>query len=148
MCSSGYFIHINNSFWNFIIAIASFLIGMLSILCIYVSIGEMILLNERKNKDKINIEKAMKNGKYYSVDYVLSLLEKNDIIDMLILSKDQIIKLGASSDCNPGSSSFFDKEYYVNDKNNVTVEELNEMINFYSTDSKVFVVAIDGVPPK
>ena len=55
-------------------------------------------------ENKINIENARTYSEIYSVDCVLSLLEKNDIIEILIASGDQIIKLGASSDSHPGKA--------------------------------------------
>lgn len=147
LISRNYLIHINNSLWKTIIDLVCFQVVILSILCIYLSVGEMILLNERKKEDKINIEKARTYSKTHHVDSILSLLEENDIIEISILSNDQIIKLGASSDCHPGSSHFFDKNYYINSKNGITIEELRGIINNYSTNSKVCVVAIDGIPP-
>lgn len=147
LISRNYFIHINNTLWKTIIDIVCFQAGILSILCIYLSVGEMLLLNERKKEDKINIENAKMHSKIYSVDCILSLLEENDIIELSILSNDQTVKLGASSDCRPGNTLFFDKNYYIGNKNNISIEELRETILHYSTDSKVCVIAIDGVPP-
>lgn len=147
LISRNYFIHINSSFWNTIIGIVCFQMVILSILCIYLSVGEIILLNEHKNDAQININNAMTHCKTHSVDYILSLLERNDIIEISILSDDQIIKLGASSDSHPGSSYFFDKNYYVNNKNNITIKELREVINNYSTNGKICVIAIDGASP-
>lgn len=147
LISRNYLIHINNSLWKTIINIVCFQVVILSILCIYFSVAEIILLNERNKEDRMNIENARTYSKTYYVDYILSLLEENDIIDISILSNDQIINLGASSDCHPGSSHFFDKNYYINNKNDITIEELREIINHYSTNSKVCVIAIDGVPP-
>ena len=120
-----------------------FVVGM--VIVVIVSLGVAILTT--KKEDKINIEKARTYSKTHHVDYILSLLEENDIIEISILSNDQIIKLGASSDCHPGSSHFFDKNYYINSKKGITIEELRGIINNYSTNSKVCVVAIDGIPP-
>lgn len=145
LISRNYLIYINNSLWKTIIDIVCFQVVILSILCIYLSVGEIILLNERKKEGKINIENDRKHSKTYSVDYILSLLEKNDIVEISILSKDQIIKLGASSDCYPGRSHFYNKNYYVNNKNDITIEELRGIINNYSTKGKVCIIAIDGV---
>ena len=82
LISRNYLIHINNSLWKTIIDIVCFQVVILSILCIYLSIGEMILLKERKKEDKINIEKARTYSKTHHVDYILSLLEENDIIEI------------------------------------------------------------------
>ena len=146
LISRNYLIHINSLLWNTAIGIVCFQVVGLSILCIYLSICEIILLNDRKKEDKVNIENARLHSRTYSVDHILSLLEKNDIIEISIISNAQIIKLGASSDCCPGNSHFFDKSYYINN-NDATIEELREIINNYSTNSKVCVISIDGVPP-
>ena len=107
----------------------------------------MVLLNERRTKANIDAKVVAEYGKYCSVDYILSLLESNDIIDILIISNNQLIRLGASADSRPGSSKFFDKNFYINDRDNVTIEDLKETINTYSVNGKVCVVAIDDVSP-
>ena len=118
-----------------------------SAFCIYMAIAEMILLHERRLESGIDIELAISNSKNYATDYIISLMQKNDIIEFLIVSNNKIIKLGASSNSHNGSSKFFDKRYYISDQENITIEVLSEVINKYSIDGKICVIKIDGMSP-
>ena len=138
---------IDNHFWNELKNIVAAIVVALSVLCIYISFCEMLLLSERRELAKVEIKKAMKSSKFCSVDRILSLLEANDIIEILIISNQQIIKLGASSDSHPWSSQFFDKKYYIDDFDCIEIEEIKEKLNSYSVDAKVQVVTIDGISP-
>ena len=65
----------------------------------------------------------------------------------LIISNKQVIKLGATSDSHPGNSMFFDKCYYIDNQNDITIENLKNRIIDYSINNKICVIAIDGIPP-
>ena len=143
----NHFIHINNSIWNTIISVVCFLIVILLVLSIYLSVGEMILINECRAESTLDANIAISYGKSYSIDYVLDLLESNDIIEILIISNKQVIKLGATSDSHPGNSMFFDKCYYIDNQNDITIENLKNRIIDYSINNKICVIAIDGIPP-
>lgn len=141
------FINIKDSLWSVILSAVCVLICILSILCIYLSFGEILLLKERRDNDKIDVENAQKHSFNYSIDIIFSLLEGNDVIEISIISNNQIISVGASSDCSPGSSLFFDKSYYINKSYEISFKELQEKLNKYSVDGEVCVVTIDGMSP-
>lgn len=146
LINRNYLVRINSYFWNTVFSIVCFIIVILLSLCIYLAVGEIILLSERRAKANMDTETIISYCKYFSVDHVLSLIELNDIIEISIISNNRIIKIGASSDCCPGSSEFFNKSYFINDMDNVTIEYLCETINNFSVNGKVCVVAIDDEP--
>ena len=146
LCSRGYFVHINNDFWNTVVNIVCILIGFLSMWVSFVSFFDMIELSDRREALKKDIETALKRSKKFSLEYILALLEENDIIEIVYLSDNQINKIGASSDSRRGSSKFFDKKFYINDLDSVSSEELKDKLDEDSIDGEIIVAAIDGVP--
>lgn len=143
--SGSQLISINISWMDMVIRIAGAQIVILGVLCIYSSIGDMILLKERRETVKINIETEKKFSKNRSVKYIQSLLETNDIIEISILSNNCIVKLGASSECNPGNSLFFNKSYYIDDRSFDSMEDLEKVLNSFSIKGEICVLKIDGV---
>ena len=141
------FVSIDNSLLDAVIGVTCALIAMVCVLCICISICEMLLLHDRREATKIDLENAIMHSKNYSINSILTLLEENDIIELLALSHGQIIRLGASSNSSPGNSHFFDKNYYVNDEDSVTIEELIKVLSRYSVDGELCVISIDGISP-
>ena len=76
------------------------------------------------------------------------LLKENDIIEFSMFSNNKVIKFGASCECSPGDSKFFDKRYSIDDRENVSIEELKEYLYTCSPDGKICIMEIDGVLPK
>ena len=140
----------NHPFVGIVIRIVNVAIVLISVLRIYLSFGEVLLLAERREEAKkanLNTKVAATKGKNVSVDSIISLLESNDVIEIWIVAKNQNIKLGASSDSKQGSSKFFDKAFYIDDNDNVTIEDLRKALDNYSVEGKVCVFEIDGVSP-
>lgn len=141
----NYIVSIDNTVLNVFVKIVCFGFVITSVLCIYISVAEIILLHERREKASINAKTITAYSKDYSVDDILSLLMMNDIIEITIVSDNQIFKVGASSDCRPDSSRFFDKRYYINTTDYETIDNLKEVIFSNCKDGKLCVIAIDGV---
>lgn len=148
LINRNHFIHISHPLLNLFVDIASCIVVVLSVLCIYLSVGEMLLLNDRRSSVKVDIETAIKNSKKYAIDSILSMLETSDIIEIQIYSNNKIIKLGASSDCYKGSSRFFDKKYYIDDSEDISIINLKERLINYATKGELCVLTIDGVAPR
>ena len=60
----------------------------------------------------------------------------------------KIIEIGSSSDCREGSAQFFDKHYYVNEKEFTNIDQLRTEILPYFVDEKVKAISIDGISPE
>ena len=70
-------INIDNPYFDGLLTVLSLILGILSVLRIYISGAEMFLLYERRTEAKINIKKLKKQSRNYSVEYIISLLETN-----------------------------------------------------------------------
>ena len=134
--------------WNVLITIISLIIGVLSILCFEISMCEILALYDRKDKDKRKTKPAPASAMCVTTERIVSLAKNNDIIEFCILVNDQYIYLGASADSKPGRSTFFDKYYYVDDKELLTLEEFTQLLIDLSADGTLCVTEIDGTKPQ
>ena len=142
----GHFYTINSPFWKVVEGALVVAVLVLSVLCIYISLCEVLLLYERNEKGKKDLEKAMARSKNLSVSYILSLLEDNDIVEILIAYEQRIIAVMASSDSRHGSSKFFDKQYAIDDEEYLEFETFKEALLPYAIDGAFCVIEIAGVP--
>ncbi len=142
----GHFYTINSPFWKVIEGALGVAVLVLSVLCIYISLCEVLLLYERNEKGKKDLEKAMARSKNLSVSYILSLLEDNDIMEILIAYGHRIVTVIASSDSHHGSSKFFDKRYAIDDKEYLDFVAFKEALLPYAKDGQFCVLEIDGIP--
>ncbi len=142
----GRFYTINSPFWKVVEGAVGVTMLVLSVLCIYISLCEMLLLYERNEKGKKDLKKAMTRSKNLSVSYILSLLEDNDIVEVLIAYEERIITVIASSDSRHGSSKFFDKRYAIDDEDYLDFTIFKEALLPYANDGEFCVIEIDGVP--
>ena len=111
-----------------------------SVLRIYISIGELIIVHENKNGSSM-----VQLGKTFKMEYVISLVEKNDIVEIEIKTQGQVIRVGASSDCKAGSSVFFDKKYYIGDDEYETLDLFEKALSHYAANGELRVITIDGI---
>lgn len=121
---------------------------MLSFFWIIIALCDMDRLSDRREKERMNYEKALSKGKWFPTEKVKTLLSDNDIIDVFILSDQKILRIGASSRDSYYTSEFSNKKYYLNEEEDVTIEKLEEVIDKSSSEKGVFVVQVDGVPGK
>ena len=139
-------LRIDSKIWNTILGIAAGIIVSLSILGIYLDIVRLLTIHEKKKKNSMAINEKKAEGEAKSIEEVISLLESNDIIEIHIKSNDEsIIVLGASSDCPVDSSTFFDKQFYMDDQEDVPISIIKVKLNEASRDGCVSVVSIDGI---
>ena len=104
----------------------------------------------RVKSNRNSTDSLRKNQKFYniSVDKIVSLAEENDIIEFMIIADDKKIKMGASSDCENNSFTFFDKRYYIGKQEYENIDEFRERVQEISDNGTIKVVSIDGVSPK
>ncbi|MBR2342746.1 MAG: hypothetical protein IKA64_00660 [Clostridia bacterium] len=139
---------ISSPVWDAIVGVASAMLMLLLVLRIALSFCEMLLLSERREKANLDIQAAIKKSKKCSVDYVISLLESNDIIDVAIFLGGRVVRFGASSDSRQGESRLFGKQYYIDDKSDVAIETVRETLDKYSENDELCVISIDGLIPR
>ena len=83
--------------------------------------------------------------KPYSLEEIVSLVEKNDIIEIEIKTETDIVKIGSRSDCKAGSSKFFDKKFYIKDIEYDDLKTFIDEIKIYAKDGYINVIFIDGI---
>ena len=79
------------------------------------------------------------------LERIVQLSKENDIMEFEIIANQDVIKIGASSDCKYSSSVFFDKRYYIGKTEFLTAEEFEKELFPYTTDGKINVITIDGI---
>jgi hypothetical protein len=127
-----------------IVAVICAVIGIILIYCIYISFYEITLVKERRT----NIETAMTpyNTKLYDVEYIISLIQQSDIIDIELLENGKLIRIGASADSFNAASSLTDKKYYYDSIELSSLIELKTILKLHGVEM-VEVVSIDGLSP-
>ena len=81
----------------------------------------------------------------FDLERIVQLSKENDIMEFEIMVNQDVIKVGASSDCKFSSSVFFDKRYYIGKTEFLTAEEFEKELLPYTTDGKINVITIDGI---
>lgn len=128
------------------------LVAVFYVLCAFI-IDSMSILEKRgdkKSKGEIRNKKTKPKGKVYSLDEVAKILRESDIVELEIMTPTDVVRVGASSDCEPGGFVFFDKAYYIGDKEYELEQEsrlLDELRHMCAGES-IYVQSIDGVKQK
>ena len=125
---------------DFVIRLICVVSTLVSVLCIYISIAELIIVSENKKDNR-----KVQLGKTFKMENVISMVEENDILEIEIKTQGQVISVGASSDCKQGSSVFFDKRFYIGDYEYETLELFEKALLHYATSGELRVITIDGV---
>ena len=117
------------------------------IFCVLISLAEILDLHIRRVEAKRDVEKLL--TKKYTVDDIVAMAERDDILEIEIKFDGKIVKVGSSSDSCPGRSDFFDKAYFCNAgklEEMESIEEFRERLEAYSTEGVLEVFSIDGLP--
>ncbi len=132
----------SNSWANFAVTLLCFLLAIASILCLYISIGELFQTYE--NRKKTNNQSA--EAKQLTIEAVIKMVSENDIIEIEVCVDNQTIKIGASADCKYSSSVFEDKSFYISNLEYETIEQFTEALNELFPQGIIAVFKIDGLP--
>ena len=122
------------------------IIGVISILTIYMSVVEIIYTYENREDEKKRRKYNEWKYKPYSLEEIVSLVEKNDIIEIEIKTETDIVKIGSSSDCKAGSNKFFDKKFYIANMEYDDLKTFIDEIKIYEKDGYINAIFIDGIP--
>ena len=113
----GQIVHIDNKIVDAVIGVLCAIVGIGCIFCLYISICEIIEVNDKRKIKNTAAYDAIEKCKVCAIEEVVSLVNSNDIIEIRIVSKGKIFEIGSSSDCKNGSSKFFDKHFYAEKMN-------------------------------
>lgn len=115
---------------------------ILSILCIYTSVGELCYVYANRSKKK-------KGEKVYTeklpIETVIKLVSENDIVEVEACVGAGIIKIGASAESDYSSSKFKNKLFYIGDAEYETIELFIEALNAKFPDGSLPMSRIDGL---
>lgn len=141
LMNRGHIYDIQNGFIRVIETIMCTLFGTYCIFCVYLSIAELINLWEKKSDAKIDC-KNVKTTKY-SVDELVQMAEENDVLIIKLIYQGKMIKVGAASDLKPGSSEFFDKQYFIEEKEFKSIDEFKIKLEQYAHNGSVDVYTLE-----
>ena len=79
--------------------------------------------------------------------FLLKLSFNKTVLNSGFISNGEIIEIGASADNKPGSSAFFDKLYYIDDKEFEHIDDFGKNLQAFSDNGNVVVISIDDCPP-
>lgn len=114
----------------------------IAILCIYISLVEIIYVRENLKASKFDLQG--KKTEPFDIDDIISLLKNNDIIEIEAIYNNNLFKFGSSSECKQRDAKFYDKEYYIDNKSFKTIGSFKEELVKYCKDKKIFILTIDG----
>ena len=133
---------ITNKSLSLIIAIMCTIVVLASVLCIYISIGELAYVYT--DRHKTNKAPNQAELRQVSVEEIINMLDNNPIIDLEILMNKAILKVGSSADCKYSSAVFFDKRFYLNNTEYLTIEEFHNALIHHKQDESIYLLSIDG----
>ena len=131
-----------NSWIDFGVTLLCFVLLMVSILCIYISVGE--LFHTCANRKNINNQAS--DVKLLTIEAVTKIVSENDIVEIEVCTDNQTIKIGASSDCKYSSSIFEDKLFYISSSEYETIEQFMQALNELFPKGIIAVSKIDDLP--
>ena len=144
----NHFIQINQSLWEIIVGVFCVALGIACILCIEISFAQLFVVHDNRLKKQELTSKQTEKVRRFPIEKIISLSRDNDIIEFKIVSKGTCLNIGASSDNKPGDSVFFDKSYYIGNREYDNLESFMEELTKYSIGGQISVVSIDGVSPE
>ena len=135
------FVQIHIEWINILIKYVCLVLTLCSILCLYISIGE--IFHTFSNLKKTNCDFV--SIKPVSINTVKEILKRNDIVEIEVCIDDEIIKIGSSADCKYSSKVFYDKSYYIQSSLFETINDVErELFNIFPSGT-IYVVRIDGL---
>lgn len=137
-----------NKIINIVIEILCTVLGILCIKCIYISVFELFQTYDNCNKSRYASEKYIIHSKLYPIDEIVSMIQNNDIIEIQIFRNKDLFEIGSSSDCKNYDSNFFNKLYYIDNKEFLNIEDFKSALMEYSINGKISVISIDGIKVK
>lgn len=132
----------SSSWANAAVTLLCFVLSMASVLCLYISIGE--LFHTGSNRRNINYQPL--DVKQLTIEAVTKIVSENDIVEIEVCTDNKTIKIGASSECKYSSSIFEDKLFYISSSEYDTIELFTEALIDLFPKGIIPVSRIDGLP--
>ena len=131
---------------NFIFRFVLVALILCFILSIYLSFGEIICVYENRQKDFLRkCIPTESECERKSIEYIKTLTEQNDIVEILIKLDNEIIKVGTSSNSKQSSAKLYDKRYYIEQIEYTEKRTFYEELSALLKNEEVFIYSVDGV---
>ncbi len=102
------------------------------------------LCEVREEKKQLNNKKPV--GKMFTIDEIINILTRENIIEFKQKKDGKLIKFGASSDFDKTKSTFFDKRYYIQNKEYFDINDMKKRLLELSEDGKnVLIHFLDDI---
>lgn len=88
-----HFFLIQHPVWRIVVGVICVQIMILATLCIYISVAEMIMIGERRSEIRADHAATISSSKDYHISDIVQMLEENDIIEIAIIAKGEVIRL-------------------------------------------------------
>lgn len=144
----GQIIHTDSVTVETIIGVLCTTVAILCIYCVYISVYEIFQIHENRSDISAISNYAIIDSSTYTIDDVVNIVKANDIIEIQIIVNDRIDVIGSSSNCKVGSSKFFDKRYFIDENEFISVQDFKDSLLSYSDNGKLSVILIDGIKPE
>ena len=132
----------SNAWLNAIVTLLCFVLTIASILCLYISVGEVFHTSaNRKNANYQSFE-----IKQLTIGTITKIVSENDIVEIDVCKDKKTIKIGASAECEYTSSVFKDKLFYISSSEYETVELFTEALLELFPEGSIPVLKIDDLP--
>ena len=132
----------SNAWLNAIVTLLCFLLTIASILCLYISIGEVF--HTMANRKNTNYQ--FSEIKHMTIGTITKIVSENDIVEIEVCKDKKTIKIGASAECEYTSSVFKDKLFYLSNSEYETVELFTKALLELFPDGSIPVLKIDDLP--
>ncbi|MBR5310475.1 MAG: hypothetical protein IKU42_05080 [Oscillospiraceae bacterium] len=123
-------------------------------ICLYMSgaflLGAILEIKDiyKKRHKKVKPAKRKSKTRELSIADIIKLSRENDIIEIKAIINNEYILLGSSSECKTIGYEFYNKIYYIEEKEFETIEAFECELNVLLPDRSIEVVKIDGVSPE
>ena len=136
-----------NEWVTWVLRIVCAQIIILCVLAIYISVGEIFIVFENRNKRKKKKHSSL-DAKHLTIETISRIVSENDIIEIEVSISDEIIKIGASADCKHSSSVFENKLFYISNSEFKTIELFKEALVDLFPEGVILVLKIDDLSLK
>ena len=134
----------SNTWVNVTVTLLCVVLSMASILCLYISIGEVF--HTMANRKNANYQFSETEIKQMTIETITKIVSENDIVEIEVCKDKKVIKIGASADCEHASFVFKDKLFYISSSEYETVELFTKALLELFPDGSIPVLKIDGLP--
>lgn len=134
---------ISNKWMNVMMSGIAFVIGMGSILCILISVGECFHVHENRRRAKKNRRKEV--TKILTAEEIAKIVSCADIVEIEVELEKGVAAIGASSECEKNGFVFTNKRFFIDEQEFDAIEVFIAELLHRFPEGKIHVLRIDGL---